>query len=479
MPCRLVAELLRAELLRAVSRFAVVGVVGGLAGACSSDTMRFSENPFANPYSGGPRAVSGPRMAAAGRTPDVSMTGSLGNPGGAGANAAAMPSSPVTSSPLAPVGANRSSVPHLVEAPSVMIPMPRESYASSTGGPGWSATGGTAVTVSPGDSLSLISDRYGVPPSAILSANGISAGQVAPGRRLIIPIYNASGPNVVVRAPKPAAQPAPQVVRPQVARAPQPAPQVAAAPAKAPVRIIEARRAVIEPKTTASIDTKAHPRPGRPAVLATQTAPAKPAVAKVAVAKPATAEPVRKVAKVEPAPVAASAKPIKVAQPAKPGKPEPQRVAALAPAKTEPVSAPREPEATGTLPAQPSVAKTEFRWPARGRVISGFGGTGTNEGINISVPDGTPVKAAEAGTVAYAGSEVKGYGNLVLIRHDNGYVSAYAHNGDLDVKRGQKVTRGQVIAKSGQSGNVTSPQLHFEIRKGATPIDPMPYLASN
>lgn len=453
MRCRLVGEL-----LRAVSRFAVIGVVGGLAGACSSDTLRFSETPFANPYSGGIDATSVTRTASSGRrTLDPSATGSIDRT----ANAAAMP---------------------------------RESYASSTGGPGWSAAGGTAITVSPGDSLSAISDRYGVPQAAILSANGISAGQVAPGRRLIVPIYNASGPNVAVRAPKPASQVQPQVqpqAAPQVARAtPQPIIRVAA-PAKAPARVVEARKAAAEPKTASVADAKAHPRPGRPAVLAKATpaeaasakpAVARPVVAKVTVTKPAQPEPVRKVAKVETAKVD-TAKPVKVAQPAKPVKPEPQRVAALAPAKTvqpEPaVPASKEPEVTGALPAQPSVPKAEFRWPARGRVISGFGGTGTNEGINISVPDGTPVKAAEAGTVAYAGSEVKGYGNLVLIRHENGYVSAYAHNGDLDVKRGQKVTRGQVIAKSGQSGNVTSPQLHFEIRKGATPIDPMPYLASN
>jgi len=89
------------------------------------------------------------------------------------------------------------------------------------------------------------------------------------------------------------------------------------------------------------------------------------------------------------------------------------------------------------------------------------------------------VKAAEDGQVTYAGSEVKGYGNLILVKHENGYVSAYAHNGEIAVKPGEKVKRGQVVAKSGQSGNVTSPQLHFEIRKGATPVDPMPHLASN
>ena len=118
----------------------------------------------------------------------------------------------------------------------------------------------------------------------------------------------------------------------------------------------------------------------------------------------------------------------------------------------------------------------EFRWPARGRIIQGFK-AGKSEGIRIAVPEGTAVKAAEGGTVAYAGSELKNYGNLVLIRHPNGFVSAYAHNGELMVKRGDTVKRGQVVAKSGQSGDVSSPQLEFQLRKGSTPVDPTQYLA--
>lgn len=172
----------------------------------------------------------------------------------------------------------------------------------------------------------------------------------------------------------------------------------------------------------------------------------------------------------------------------RPLQPQPQQVAALPeaqPLKPAPVApqaaAPAlQPEAKAPM-AEPeqtaSVSAGDFRWPARGRVIAGFGANGGNEGINIAVPEGTPVKAAEAGTVTYAGSEVKGYGNLVLVRHENGFVSAYAHNGALNVKRGEQVKRGQVIATSGQTGNVTSPQLHFEIRKGATPVDPMKHLA--
>ena len=128
-------------------------------------------------------------------------------------------------------------------------------------------------------------------------------------------------------------------------------------------------------------------------------------------------------------------------------------------------------EGTGALP--------KFRWPANGRVIAGYGPTPNgqqNDGINIALPENTPVKAAEDGVVAYAGNELKGYGNLVLVRHPNGYVTAYAHAKELLVKRGDQVKRGQVIARSGQTGNVNAPQLHFEIRKGASPLDPTRFL---
>ncbi|WP_036044235.1 LysM peptidoglycan-binding domain-containing M23 family metallopeptidase, partial [Bradyrhizobium yuanmingense] len=128
-------------------------------------------------------------------------------------------------------------------------------------------------------------------------------------------------------------------------------------------------------------------------------------------------------------------------------------------------------EATGALPT--------FRWPVRGKVVTSYGAKTngkSNDGINLAVPEGTPVKAAEDGVVAYSGNELKGYGNLVLVRHSNGYVTAYAHASELLVKRGDTIKRGQVIAKSGQSGEVASPQLHFEIRKGSSPVDPLQFL---
>jgi len=118
-------------------------------------------------------------------------------------------------------------------------------------------------------------------------------------------------------------------------------------------------------------------------------------------------------------------------------------------------------------------------WPVRGKVITSYGAKTNgkaNEGINLSVPEGTPVRTAEDGVVGYSGNEVKSYGNLVLVRHSNGYVTAYAHAREVLVKRGDAIKRGQIIAKSGQSGEVGSPQLHFEIRKGSSPVDPLHFL---
>ena len=123
-----------------------------------------------------------------------------------------------------------------------------------------------------------------------------------------------------------------------------------------------------------------------------------------------------------------------------------------------------------------------LRWPLKGKVISAFGAKPNglkNEGINIAVPEGTNIQAAEGGVVAYAGNELKGYGNLVLVRHAGGYVTAYAHASQLLVKRGDTVKRGDVIAKAGQTGAVQSPQLHFEVRKGATALDPNKFLTSS
>ncbi|MFZ3034925.1 MAG: M23 family metallopeptidase [Parvibaculum sp.] len=124
---------------------------------------------------------------------------------------------------------------------------------------------------------------------------------------------------------------------------------------------------------------------------------------------------------------------------------------------------------------QPPLPSGSFIWPAQGRIISTFGpkeGGLHNDGVNIGVPKGTPIHAAQNGVVAYAGNELKGYGNLLLVRHANGWMTAYAHNSKLLVKRGDTVKRGQTISLAGSTGSVTSPQIHFEVRKGAKAVDP-------
>jgi murein DD-endopeptidase MepM/ murein hydrolase activator NlpD len=166
----------------------------------------------------------------------------------------------------------------------------------------------------------------------------------------------------------------------------------------------------------------------------------------------------------------------------------PTRSAASA-ASSEPPAA-RPPAAPGAMvaaappPAAPVPGSAthrggSFLWPVRGHVLEDYGAgpDGThNDGINIAAPRGAPVQATDAGVVAYAGNELRGYGNLILIKHPNGWISAYAHCDLILVRTGQKVARGQVIARVGSTGNVSAPQLHFELRRGKHPVDPRDYL---
>lgn len=474
-----------------VVRASAVCVLALGVSACSSDTMRFTDAPFSSPF----KSAQAPTTAR-----DPATTGSIGR----------VASTPVTSAPA--VSSVRSQP----------LPPPQSAVALRNAAPvavagnsaGWSAQGGTPIVIASGETLDTISSRYGVPRSALMSANGLSSSELAPGSRLTIPVYNASAGSA------PAARQVAQSsqilsdARPEPSRTLAAPPSNLAAPvraaAAAPVQDARAKaqaqaqaaaaakaqsaadaRQVAEAKASAAVDAKAKAaadaqamRDSRAKFAAEAKAKAesrKVAVApaaKAVVASPVAAKPVIAEAK-KVAPVAEKAKPVVVASaPAA----EP-KVTAIPKAAPEPAPAPTpEPKTTASLPkAAPAAAETEsekgdFRWPARGRVISGFSGKGGNEGINIAVPEGTPIKAAEGGTVAYAGSELKGYGNLVLIRHPNGYVSAYAHNGALNVKRGDTIKRGQVVATAGQTGNVSSPQLHFELRKGSTPVDPTPYL---
>jgi murein DD-endopeptidase MepM/ murein hydrolase activator NlpD len=324
----------------------------------------------------------------------------------------------------------------------------------------WTWDGGQPVTVGYGETAELIARRYGVPESALLQTNGIaSPAQIQPGQRLVIPRY-------AVASAQPMPAPVPHYTPVAAPAAGDNAHVVA--PGESLIGIARrhhlslsalARFNRISPYTKlnvgdrinipASREAAAHPQPA-PAQTPVRAA-ARPAAPPPRIAQPASV-PVQKVAAVPP---------------------QTARMATPEPATTAHVEAP-------AVHAEANAGTPSFRWPVHGRVIAAFGARPNgvqNDGINLAVPEGTPVKAADDGVVAYAGNELKGYGNLVLIRHANGYVSAYANASELLVKRGDTIKRGQVIAHAGQTGNVTSPQLHFEIRKGSTPVDPTKYLS--
>ncbi len=141
------------------------------------------------------------------------------------------------------------------------------------------------------------------------------------------------------------------------------------------------------------------------------------------------------------------------------------------------VTPPAEPEADPAT-AEPS-PRAGFRWPLQGPMLAGYGPAGDgghNDGINIGAPQGTPIVAADNGIVAYAGNELRGYGNLLLIRHADGWVTAYAHTDRILVAQGDRVQAGQTVATVGSSGAVSDPQLHFEIRRGSDSVDPLDHL---
>jgi murein DD-endopeptidase MepM/ murein hydrolase activator NlpD len=287
---------------------------------------------------------------------------------------------------------------------------------------GWTAVGGSPIVVGAGDNLDTISSRYGVPAAALLAANGLSrASEVRSGMRIVVPVYHEDG-HAVASAEKE-----------RTAKGHE-KDFADAAPSKS------ARNAKDKEKEK---EAKAEKRGREAEKSASRDKETKGA--KVAEKEPSRSSEIKKPA-VDKTPT---------------GNLE-------SGAETKAPLTGAQADAAGTEP--------EFRWPARGRIIQGFK-AGGNDGINISLPAGTSVRAAENGVVVYSGDGLKGYGNLILIKHPNGFVTAYGNNGELDVKRGQHVTRGEVIAKSGDTGNVNSPQLHFELRKGSTPVDPTSYLA--
>ncbi len=321
----------------------------------------------------------------------------------------------------------------------------------------------------PGETIYNVARRYGVDVSTLARLNGLAppytlhTGQAlllpapvtqvatsspaAPGGRTPAPVEYRVAPPAAPPSPPPAAKPA-QVATAPSAGPPGPPPSSRAEP---PPGVADPPRAA--PSSTSGAPKSEEPPPRAGAAPAARQSAASPAAPPV-IAPPPGRKPEVAVAPAEP--------PAPVSQKA-PG----EQVAALPP---------------GPEPQARKGPRT-FAWPiSGGHVIAEFGpseGGGHNDGINIAAAAGTTVTAADDGVVAYAGNELRGYGNLVLIKHANGWMTAYAHNAALLVKRGQKVMRGEPIARVGTTGAVGEPQLHFEIRHGTKPMDPSEYLPEN
>jgi murein DD-endopeptidase MepM/ murein hydrolase activator NlpD len=444
-----VVELLCSRRMPQVAALALMSI--GFAGCSADMSTRLSQNPFSNPFASQPEATGSVPTPAVERrelpqysrpqSPSSSLPPPISTP----------QSYPTTSGGVSGGGRGLSSYSppaHPLETTGTVAP---RSVAATHG----AGQGGTTIIVGTSDTLEILARRYNVSPAAILQANGYKGPRtLSPGQQLIIPRQTAA----------------------------------VAAPAPAPVPTARASKAVAAANATPSVHVVNHgdtllsiARRNHVSVAELAKANSLDRSAKLKLGMKLTV-PGGKTAAVAPAAAPALA----AAQPAAPLAPPATRMAAvtsgppqsahLAQATTKvedasietPVKAT---EATGALPT--------FRWPVRGKVITSYGAKTngkSNDGINLAVPEGTPVKAAEDGVVAYSGNELKGYGNLVLVRHSNGYVTAYAHASELLVKRGDTIKRGQIIAKSGQSGEVGSPQLHFEIRKGSSPVDPLQFL---
>jgi len=358
---------------------------------------------------------------------------------------------------------------------------------SVKGKAGWSTNNAPVVMLRQGESVKTLANRYGVPEKEILAANGLKRSSDAePGQKIVIPTFSTTASaakastdhtlKVDGKLPTPdqkgeknvAILPGTSSRDKQKSENGQATSNVADAgegngkggyevqPGDSLAKIARSNGVSVDAlKKANGLDT-ASIRIGQKLVI-----PAGGAVVaeKVTTDKTTTASvPVNKEKKVETA--------------------EKKPEAYKAPVKTVSVTeATEKSDVTDDAPESTGIGK--YRWPVRGAVIAGYGANvdgNRNDGIDISVPEGTPIKAAENGVVIYSGSSLKELGNAVLVRHDDGTVTVYGNAGGLNVQRGQKIQRGQTVATSGMSGNATRPKVHFEVRKNATPVNPMTFL---
>lgn len=376
---------------------------------------------------------------------------------------------------------------------------------------GWSRAGGTQITAREGETVYNLSRRYGVPADVILKTNGLaSADGLKSGQKLVIPTYVYTN-----KAPVSAPDNDPNVADAKSSRGTKydvpankvplpgnvPAEKVAVLPQQPKIK--EGKAAAQVDTSAASSDPKAklgkaaqvaavQPKAGAGGYVVQQgdtlsSIARKTGVSTTALKQangmqdgllrigqtlkvPAAGAAATTLAATKPA-AAAPVDTVKTASIPAPEKPSATLATYTPPKKDQKVIQQAESDAAE---APDSTGIGKMRWPVRGRVISGYkSGTG---GIDIAVPEGTPVKAAENGVVIYAGDGLKEFGNTVLVRHEDGLVTVYGHASSLEVQRGQKVKRGQEIARSGMSGTTDAPKLHFEVRKNSSPVDPQTFL---
>ena len=302
---------------------------------------------------------------------------------------------------------------------------------------GWTAVGGSPIVVGAADDASSLSARYGVPESALLAANGLHARtEIHANMRIVIPVYNSHGGGDarVGKADEGHSAKARHAKRDDDASDDTP---------KSKRAETDRKKHAAEAKRDDADEKDAHKKLAKSEKLKSARIPKSPRRPK---------------------------RPPKPPSPRRKSRPPKRRGRRRSPRPTRPRPAIFGSGASPTTPRPASCA-------GRRAAASSWASSRAATTASLALPEGTSVRAAEDGKVAYAGNALKGYGNLVLIRHPNGFVTAYANNGEIDVKSGDTVKRGQVIAKSGQTGDVSSPQLHFEVRKGQTPVDPTGFLA--
>ncbi len=354
---------------------------------------------------------------------------------------------------------------------------------------GWSTTNAPRVTLRAGETASTLSKRYGVPEKEILKANG---GAVAPGQSVIIPTFGPARNSAKIAAGdidlQNRAPGRDQQSEQKVAVLPAPARDKALAepgkltppaggkplggtytvkPGDTLTKIARETGTSIDQLKAANGLTTGAVRIGQTLKVASGAAGSVDTVKTASVPPTAAEKP------------ATQPKPVQVAAQQADQAATPAVATAAKPATETASLSDVEKKSDVTSAAPQSTGIEKYRWPVNGAVIAGYGqnvGGNRNDGIDISVPEGTPIKAAENGVVIYAGNGLKQLGNTVLVRHDDGKVTVYGHASSINVTRGQKVTRGQTLASSGMSGDAKRPQVHFEVRKDATPVNPITYL---